>query len=431
MSVPNIEVIVYPVGPSATERQVQYLELAPANTMLDPVCPLPLQIWIKNNQGANLTLTEIAAEFSDPTLNKTIPVTVPIGPGSSTAWYASNPQYIILPSPPPPSFKLKLTFADFDPWSDKVFLVPFPDSFHFPGKFADLAKGEFWLGSGMSHAGGGDQLFHYDLGMMGWDPTKGEWRDVFPGKDGSKNEDFRIWGRPVYALADGVVTFYTNNIDNNPAPGNPLPTPGYGNAYNIQHGPYLATYMHFQKGSLNPNIITGYPEGVEFANGPTVKAGDFLGLAGNSGHSFGPHLHVGLVIRDANKTQFSIPLPFSDVWVSQDSDMPGGDYADALWVKADDQGLAFTKAKGAVALAPIQHGLHIFEAAIDPVALVLGASSAVYVRLTLPDPPPIETLIAQVQAQVRGLSPEERRSAMDRVKGLREYVDVLERELDR
>jgi hypothetical protein len=440
VSIPNIEVSVYPVGPSTTERQLQLLELAPASSAFDPVCVLPLQLWIQNKQSTTLHLNKIEMEFADPALNTTIMTSADFPPGQGAGWFATKDQYIFLPSPPPSGLNLKLFFTSFDPWSDAVTLVPFPTSFHFPGKAADLGKDEFWLGKGAKHAGGGDQIFHYDLGMIGWDPDQERWTNIFPGTDGSLNEHHRIWGRPVYALADGVVTFYENSVNANSKPGTVSAegnAKGWGNAFNIQHGPYIGTYMHMQKGSLNPALIQGYPEGEHFLNGAIVKAGDFLGLAGNAGTSSAPHLHVGLVISDPGRWNFSIPLPFSDVYVIEDSDLVAGEEGNAPWAQTNLQGLAFIPddaLNGVVAFGPYLKSpkpAFIYEAAIDPIALVLGAHSPLYVRLTLPDPPPIEVLVEQIREQVKGMREAERRRALERVKGLNESLQVLARELDR
>jgi hypothetical protein len=437
VSIPNIQVSVPPAGPSTTERQLQYLELAPASTAFPPVVVLPLQLWIQNDQTTPLHLDTIAVEFANATLNKTFSANLDVPAGQGVGWFATNSQYIVLPSPPPPSFKVTLSFTGFDPWADKVVLVPFPTSFRFPGKAADLGIKEFWLGKGMSHAGGGDQLYHYDLGMLGWDPGLERWTNIFPGTDGTLNEHHRIWGRPVYAIADGIVTFYQNSVDANPKPGVVSAAgmqKGYGNCFNIQHGPYIGTYMHMQKGLLNPALIQGYPEDVHFPNGAAVKAGDFLGLAGNAGTSSAPHLHVGLVLSEPGKWNFSVPLPFSDIFVIEDSDLPNGVVAGAPWAKATHQGLAFIpqgEINGAVSfgLYPTPH--RFYEAAIDPIALLLGAHSSLYIRFTLPDPPPIEVIAEQIREQVKGLGETERKRALEQVKSLNESLQILARELER
>jgi hypothetical protein len=80
MSIPDIDVVIYPAGPSTTQRQLQYLELAPADTALAPVCPLPLQLWIKNKQGASIHLEKIEADFSAATTRITASGTGPCMP---------------------------------------------------------------------------------------------------------------------------------------------------------------------------------------------------------------------------------------------------------------------------------------------------------------------------------------------------------------
>lgn len=61
--------------------------------------------------------------------------------------------------------------------------------------------------------GGGDQVFAYDFSCQGYD--KNGWYDVLPKKDYASNENFRIWGKPVYAMADGVVMHFQKDIPNN------------------------------------------------------------------------------------------------------------------------------------------------------------------------------------------------------------------------
>ena len=120
-----------------------------------------------------------------------------------------------------------------------------------------------------------------------------------PNTNGSKNEHSRIWGKPIYAIADGKVVHCRNDF-----PSNPQPVPGgllyeeafpdlddlwrsvgdgNGNFFTIATGDETVLYAHMQPGSLNPQFLH---------TDATVKAGDFLGLVGNSGHSYGPHLHI-------------------------------------------------------------------------------------------------------------------------------------------
>ena len=50
-------------------------------------------------------------------------------------------------------------------------------------------------------------------------------------------------------------------------------------------------------------------------------------------------------------------------------------------------------------------------------------------KLTLPDPPPIEVIRAYVQSMARTVSLSERRRALNRARVLRAYVDAVEQVL--
>lgn len=79
-------------------------------------------------------------------------------------------------------------------------------------------------------------------------------------------------GAPIYAIADGVVIQALEDVAS-----------GYGNHVVIQHTingqPVESLYAHMLSGSRAVNV------------GDVVKVGDFLGLVGNTGTSFGSHLH--------------------------------------------------------------------------------------------------------------------------------------------
>ncbi len=65
--------------------------------------------------------------------------------------------------------------------------------------------------------------------------------------------------------------------------------------------------------------------------------------------------------------------------------------------------------------------------AIDPLALILR--SDIYVRLTLPDPPPPEVLRENIREAVKGMSPEERTRALSHVRSVVAYASAVEKEL--
>src|SRR5262249_5076953 len=134
---------------------------------------------------------------------------------------------------------------------------------------------------------------------------------LLPGTDGTHNGDYRIWGKPIYAVADGTVLEGVDGVPTNPTPitswtdQNDLnakladqgttywwvvcpnlckfPNGGAGNHFYIQQCDEVVLYAHMQPGSLPAKLLT---------KGAAVKAGDFLGLAGNAGNSTAPHLHI-------------------------------------------------------------------------------------------------------------------------------------------
>ena len=76
-------------------------------------------------------------------------------------------------------------------------------------------------------------------------------------------------GTPILAAADGVVIGYGNDEQ------------GYGIYVKIDHDTHYTLYAHL---SSNREVWTGR----------TVKAGDKIGVSGNTGNSTAPHLHFGL-----------------------------------------------------------------------------------------------------------------------------------------
>jgi hypothetical protein len=79
----------------------------------------------------------------------------------------------------------------------------------------DNQYGEYITLPGQHVGGGGGQHFGYDVGALGFDsfgqPT--EKKDNF-----GNNSSLYIWGRPIYAMADGVVVKAVDEIVDNPAP---------------------------------------------------------------------------------------------------------------------------------------------------------------------------------------------------------------------
>ena len=98
-----------------------------------------------------------------------------------------------------------------------------------------------------------------------------------------------VEGKKVYAVADG----YISRIGVSPY--------GYGNVLYITHNDgYTSVYAHLQRFN---KAITKYVTDYQYRNKTfsasiylsketfPIKAGDFIGLTGNTGGSGGPHLH--------------------------------------------------------------------------------------------------------------------------------------------
>lgn len=93
-------------------------------------------------------------------------------------------------------------------------------------------------------------------------------------------------GAPIQAIADGTVRLASESDG------------GYGVGVYIDHvidgQPITSHYGHMQYGSLR--VKTGDP----------IKVGDIIGLTGNTGHSFGAHLHFELYVNGSTID----PLPW-------------------------------------------------------------------------------------------------------------------------
>jgi len=427
MSAPNLTITVEP----SLSGAVVYGPLAAGTASGEQAGQLSIRLWIKNNEAAAVVVNTIALSFVPPPLVDpvAIPVNIGIGPGETKGWNFATANNVVLPEPPPPLFTLSAWCNGF---SDPVTLALPLDAhvnpvaggaYLFPARADDLRDGEFWQGRSAAHspAGGGVQLFGYDMGVVAYDAQQDAWADLLPGGSYGKNEDYRVWGKPVYAMADGTVHSWANDKPTNPSPPADLSPPGpvEGNHFYIQHGPELMLYAHFQPGSLNKDLLS---------KGAPVKAGDFLGLAGNSGNSSGSHLHIHAIKATSPWQGPPQPITVRESSVIDRSALtPPG--PKGPWVKLNGQCLpAVTSLIWPNAVVPLLWRLDLSEyRTIDPLALIL--SGEVYVKLTLPDPPPIEVLRAHAGALARSATPSERRGALNRARVLQVYVKAVEQAL--
>jgi hypothetical protein len=137
-----------------------------------------------------------------------------------------------------------------------------------------------------------------------------DWIRVVHGADfdgaGTKLTDYKAFGARVYAVASGTVTSSKNNRPEapltQPPTDNPFVTtadefPGNNVIEKIGRGKY-AVYAHLQPGS------------VSVRPGQRIRAGQTLGLLGNSGNSTAPHLHFSIQDGPNPLTSDSLPYVF-------------------------------------------------------------------------------------------------------------------------
>ncbi len=166
------------------------------------------------------------------------------------------------------------------------------------------------------------------------------------------NTPFPNWEKPVRAMANGVVLHFENKIPNNWKPDGSdagmekqkdelwgaFDYGGSGNHFYIKHGNVVALYAHLQKGSLNPRFAK---------NGAVVKKGDFLGKAGNSGNSSGPHLHIHIkTFKNSSEPEGGIfrPLLFNNGYVIGQANYPKPK-SNVNWTGLNKQGIPGLKRK--------------------------------------------------------------------------------------
>ncbi len=102
----------------------------------------------------------------------------------------------------------------------------------------------------------------------------------------------RCWGDKIIAIADGVVTTYSNSCTHNygKKPVRNCCGSGYGNYITINHGTkngrtYVAYYAHMAS--------------IVVSKGQRVKKGQIVGYIGSTGRSTGAHLHFGIAVNGA------------------------------------------------------------------------------------------------------------------------------------
>lgn len=223
----------------------------------------------------------------------------------------------------------------------------------FPSRSGSLANDSYWAVTEFSEG-----CCTLDLNVRRWDGSA--WRG---GRSGTDNDDDFTWNAPYFAPVSGEVASCWRNFPDNPQQGvKVLDVDGDGvndiftggNSVTIITDDGLKVGMsHFKAGSIPAALCPNnagtaqFPDTMEKVDGwrvaafiekgsrPKVTEGQFLGRAGNSGNSTGPHLHIsvkritGTSTRDGvTRETFgpSIPMPIRNAWAkSYDSAQNTGD----------------------------------------------------------------------------------------------------------
>jgi murein DD-endopeptidase MepM/ murein hydrolase activator NlpD len=262
---------------------------------------------IFNNGAKKITLEKVVYKYN----YKGKPVTktfdakgekgINIKPGQSGYWqnkrgYHEPGDVLFFEGTVPSTITAELYFSDYTkPVVITKQLVKYATAFRLPFKVEDLEEGEYWAGAA-SH-GGKQQVFAYDLMVVGG--KNGRLQGKKDPEGPQANANVRVYGKRVYAMADGEIVAIRNDQPENSKPG--VKDSEKPNEVVIRHGDFIMKYEHFIAGSVPSKLKIG----------DKVKTGDLIGQAGNSGNASGPHLHVCVYHVDGT----SSPLLFSNGYV--------------------------------------------------------------------------------------------------------------------
>lgn len=226
--------------------------------------------------------------------------------------------------------------------------------FFFPERQASLPSGAYYF-----------QTYHddfnlqnryaVDIGAQRFDSTTHAWTqyrapDVAnpsdPANDHHNAESWLMWGNAVRAMSDGeIVSCVRGSVDNKPylvdgqvddtVKATQVVDHAGGNYVWVRTGTETQVYAHLQQDSI-PFALCPFTDNLEhkladpYSDAPgdapyQIKAGQFLGVVGNSGNTSNPHTHVETImgtssIYGGNNSEFgygsdSRPMNFINVRV--------------------------------------------------------------------------------------------------------------------
>ena len=287
---------------------------------------LNLDLILKNTGSRSITLTqvEIAYAAGGPAPKTVAVANDAIEPGAK---YELNvPEDRIHLFPVADSVTVELSFAGYDTFSIAQPLAEYRNaapggSYPFPGRREDLPDGWYWTDThnhvvGTDHRNTAHQRFAYDLSIRRWNGE--EWTSLTKQAERERaedpnrpkqNSDYLVFGTKLYAVADGTIVKCRRDYPEN-VPGVKGPK-GNGLWIRTQNTSEYVFYAHMKQNTI-PEALC--PEEGDDLSIP-VEQGQYLGRAGNSGSSDGPHLHFETDVVDANGKSQGRPLHFHGIRV--------------------------------------------------------------------------------------------------------------------
>jgi murein DD-endopeptidase MepM/ murein hydrolase activator NlpD len=165
--------------------------------------------------------------------------------------------------------------------------------------------------------------------VVRWDEDAEKWKGQYPGTDGTNNTDYLVWGKPLYAVADGVVESLVNHI----ADQEPGVVGSSANTVKIRVGDEVVMYLHLRQFSIPAKLKVG-----DF-----VAAGQKIGEVGNSGHSTSPHLHFGVRHAPAGMSSNMRPSLFRNIHLIDRTRFDPDHVSNSSWEPVNGKSLTWVK----------------------------------------------------------------------------------------
>jgi len=331
--------------------KVYYLPLAPKSRDHEERLKIGVRLQITHADPDHDTLTIININFSFPGTDLGFRIMAReqeymhpkggvLGRGDMVTWSNGTVlteeeedrfNQIYLDGPAPPSLRVHIHCEGFDePFTETFDLIRWSDPTGdgpvlLPFLLNDLDHDEYVAAQAFHYFNGrwsGTQIFAHDIGIEA--RVDGVWTVARTAEPPTRNEDIRIFGRPVRAMADGEVFEVEDRWRDNPYKAVDKDHPKYGTNYVwVRYRDLEVKYVHLRRGSA---IVSA---------GQEVTAGQKLAEVGNSGNTGGdPHLHLEC---RTTATHTLCAFTFKNTWMLARDLVPHS--GNGRRVRLDDQGI--------------------------------------------------------------------------------------------